>query len=312
MTNDLLLQYFDEAIKQEFLTQMDVNSLMDENISSSEEERILFAYKKYLFVKDNAIFHKENDNWQIDCKDQYETLFPDFMNLKYTKIKYTVEYNTNSEYEVIGNKIQLSLFDESGKFIQKEISLNSKTDFDSKEDFVNKNKQYYIPQTESEEQESFVNEFALYGGHSGWYYGIWVGTESENPFSEESIYNYFIDIPHSIEIQRLRAHGLKFSIEDDESPVSDKLSGKTIVISGNFSISRDAMKELIAANGGRNSTSVSGSTSFLLAGSKPGPEKLKKCESLGIPVMSEEQFMAEYGISAGRTADEEEGQLTLF
>lgn len=128
----------------------------------------------------------------------------------------------------------------------------------------------------------------------------------------QSIYNYFIDIPHSIEIQRLRAHGLKFSIEDDESPVSDKLSGKTIVISGNFSISRDAMKELIAANGGRNSTSVSGSTSFLLAGSKPGPEKLKKCESLGIPVMSEEQFMAEYGISAGRTADEEEGQLTLF
>ena len=128
----------------------------------------------------------------------------------------------------------------------------------------------------------------------------------------QSIYNYFIDIPHSIEIQRLRAHGLKFSIEDDESPVSDKLSGKTIVISGNFSISRDAMKELIAANGGRNSTSVSGSTSFLLAGSKPGPEKLKKCESLGIPVMSEEQFMTEYGISAGRTADEEEGQLTLF
>lgn len=128
----------------------------------------------------------------------------------------------------------------------------------------------------------------------------------------QSIYNYFIDIPHSIEIQRLRAHGLKFSIEDDESPVSDRLSGKTIVISGNFSISRDAMKELIATNGGRNSTSVSGSTSFLLAGSKPGPEKLKKCESLGIPVISEEQFMAEYGISAGRTADEEEEQLTLF
>ena len=52
------------------------------------------------------------------------------------------------------------------------------------------------------------------------------------------------------------------------------------------------MKELIARNGGKNSGSVSGKTSFLLAGTKPGPEKIKKCEELGIPVIGEEEFFA--------------------
>ena len=122
----------------------------------------------------------------------------------------------------------------------------------------------------------------------------------------KSVYEYLLDVRHSIEIQRLRAHGIKFSIEEKGSPQSDKLKGKTIVISGNFSISRDAMKELIMSNGGKNSGSVSNSTSFLLAGTKPGPEKLKKCESLGIPVMTEEEFRAEYGF------EEEDKELTLF
>lgn len=130
----------------------------------------------------------------------------------------------------------------------------------------------------------------------------------------QSVFNYLADARHSIEIQRLRAHGLKFSIEEQASPVSDKLAGKSIVISGNFSISRDDMKKIISDNGGRNSSSVSGSTSFLLAGSKPGPEKLRKCESLGIPVKSEEEFLQEFGIiiDAGISKDNEEQQLTLF
>ena len=122
----------------------------------------------------------------------------------------------------------------------------------------------------------------------------------------KSVYEYLLDVRHSIEIQRLRAHGLKFSVEEKGGPQSDKLKGKTIVISGNFSISRDAMKELIMSNGGKNSGSVSNSTSFLLAGTKPGPEKLKKCESLGIPVMTEDEFRAEYGF------EEEDKELTLF
>ena len=64
------------------------------------------------------------------------------------------------------------------------------------------------------------------------------------------------------------------------------------MVSGNFSISRERIKDLIAAHGGKAGSSVSGSTAFLLAGTKPGPEKLKKCEKLGIPVVSEEEFRA--------------------
>lgn len=110
----------------------------------------------------------------------------------------------------------------------------------------------------------------------------------------QSVFDYFLDARHAIEIQRLRAAGLKFSMEEESPLLSEKLKGLTIVISGNFTISRDEMKELISRNGGRNSSSVSGSTSFLLAGSKAGPEKLKKCTSLGVPVLSEEDFRREY------------------
>ena len=73
--------------------------------------------------------------------------------------------------------------------------------------------------------------------------------------------------------------------------LSDSLDGKTIVISGNFSISRDEMKALIIAHGGKNSGSISGRTAFLLAGDKPGPEKIKKAESLGIEIIDEDKFM---------------------
>ena len=94
-----------------------------------------------------------------------------------------------------------------------------------------------------------------------------------------------------------------------KAAASDALAGKTIVISGNFSVSRDEMKRLIEANGGKNSSSVSGKTSYLLAGSKPGPEKMKKAEDLGVLIISEEEFrnmlpQADGGISAnGQTAE---------
>jgi DNA ligase (NAD+) len=106
----------------------------------------------------------------------------------------------------------------------------------------------------------------------------------------QSVWDYFQDERHKVEIQRLKAAGLKFSMEAAEEKLSDALDGKTIVISGNFSISRDEMKILIARNGGKNSTSVSGKTSYLLAGTKPGPEKMKKASELGIPVISEDDL----------------------
>jgi DNA ligase (NAD+) len=107
-----------------------------------------------------------------------------------------------------------------------------------------------------------------------------------------SVVEFFAKPEHREQIARLRAAGLRFDGAGQESAISDALAGKTIVISGNFSISRERMKELIVAHGGKAGSSVSGSTAFLLAGTKPGPEKLKKCEKLGIPVVSEEDFRA--------------------
>lgn len=132
-----------------------------------------------------------------------------------------------------------------------------------------------------------------------------------------SIVEYFEDEAHLLEVKRLKAHGLKMSVGEKASALSDALDGLTFVISGNYSISRDAMKALIEANGGKCSGSVSGKTSYLLAGSKPGPEKLKKAESLGVPVIGEAELMAMLPAEVvadlkedGMPADEEE--LTLF
>ena len=129
----------------------------------------------------------------------------------------------------------------------------------------------------------------------------------------ESVYRYFRDERHLIEIQRLKAAGLQMAVQRQGGNVSDALAGKTIVISGNFSVSRDEIKALIEANGGKNSGSVSGKTSFLLAGSKPGPEKIKKAESLGVQILDEEAFrkLLPEG-SLPETPQNDDTELTLF
>ena len=109
----------------------------------------------------------------------------------------------------------------------------------------------------------------------------------------DSILSYFADETNRDIIDRLKAAGLKFESEGKEEKQSEILKGMTIVISGNFSISRDDMKALIIANGGKNSGSISGKTTYLLAGEKAGPEKLKKAESLGVKVISETEFREE-------------------
>ena len=124
-----------------------------------------------------------------------------------------------------------------------------------------------------------------------------------------SVFDYMHDSRNLTEIERLRAQGLRFSAEAASAAVSDSLAGKTIVISGNFSISRDDMKELIISHGGKCASSVSGSTSFLLAGTKPGPEKIRKCSQLGIPVMSEDEFRK---LLPDAPAPQEPQELTLF
>ena len=120
----------------------------------------------------------------------------------------------------------------------------------------------------------------------------------------DSIIDYFADELNLETIEKLKKAGLKMAVEDGEGKVSDILTGKTIVISGNFSVSREEIKALITANGGKNSSSISGKTSYLLAGEKPGPEKIKKAENLGIVIIGEREFMA--------MLDKEEFKSTLF
>ena len=111
----------------------------------------------------------------------------------------------------------------------------------------------------------------------------------------ESIYEYFADESNRETVERLRQAGLRFEMEDIPESLSNALEGMTIVISGNFTISRDAMKALITAHGGKASGSVSGKTSYLLAGEKAGPEKIRKAESLGVPIIDEKQFRSIIG-----------------
>ena len=75
--------------------------------------------------------------------------------------------------------------------------------------------------------------------------------------------------------------------------MSDKLSGSTFVVSGIFeNFSRDELKKTIEAHGGKNIGSISSKTSFLLAGENMGPEKRKKAEKLGVPIITEAEFSA--------------------
>jgi DNA ligase (NAD+) len=91
----------------------------------------------------------------------------------------------------------------------------------------------------------------------------------------------------------LRDYGLHFKIDEQAyQPLSNKLSGKSFVVSGVFRLfSRDDLKKRIEEHGGKVLSGVSGSTSFLIAGDKMGPEKRKKAEKLGVPVISEDEFV---------------------
>lgn len=132
----------------------------------------------------------------------------------------------------------------------------------------------------------------------------------------DSVYEWFRDGFHLEICRRLKDAGLQTEVQKKDSRQSDSLRGKSIVISGTFSISRDEMKALIEANGGRNSGSISSKTAFLLAGEKPGPEKLRKAEALGVRVIDEAGFraMLEPETKAENRPEEKKVpvQLTLF
>ena len=107
----------------------------------------------------------------------------------------------------------------------------------------------------------------------------------------DNIIAYFADERNREIIHRLQDAGLQMQGEAPEV-VSQALAGQSIVISGTFTQhSRDEYKAMIEAHGGKNVGSVSKKTSFILAGENMGPEKLKKAEALGIPLMTEEEFL---------------------
>lgn len=113
------------------------------------------------------------------------------------------------------------------------------------------------------------------------------------PQIAKNIVTFFSDQSNRDIIKRLRVAGLQMEVSTEgNSAFSDVLSGKSIVISGTFSLhSRDEYKQLIERNGGKNVSSISSKTDFVLAGEKMGQEKRKKASLLGIPIIDEKQFL---------------------
>lgn len=106
-----------------------------------------------------------------------------------------------------------------------------------------------------------------------------------------SVQQYFLNDDHVLLIKRLQTAGLQFELVEKEG-ASNKLEGKAFVVSGVFnSFSRDEIKEVIESNGGKNVSSISSKTDFVVAGENMGPSKLKKASDLGIRILSEDEFI---------------------
>lgn len=110
----------------------------------------------------------------------------------------------------------------------------------------------------------------------------------------KSVITYFANPVNREIVSRLRGYGLQMSLSEEQiQSAGNKLEGKSIVISGVFARhSRDEYKRIIEENGGKNVGSISGKTSFILAGDNMGPAKLQKAEKLGVPIVDEETFLS--------------------
>lgn len=113
------------------------------------------------------------------------------------------------------------------------------------------------------------------------------------PIIAQCIYDFLREPVNVRNIDDLRRAGVRLEIDADRlKPAGDALAGKSVVISGTFARhSRDEYKDIIVANGGKNVGSISKKTSFVLAGDNMGPSKREKCEQLGIPMISEQEFI---------------------
>lgn len=136
----------------------------------------------------------------------------------------------------------------------------------------------------------------------------------------KSVITYFANPVNQEIVERLRSYGLQMQLSEEQiEGTSEKLSGKSIVISGVFAKhSRDEYKALIEKNGGKNVGSISGKTSFILAGENMGPSKLQKAEKLGVPLVDEATFLEMIGEASAESESattptvDPDGQLSLF
>lgn len=108
-----------------------------------------------------------------------------------------------------------------------------------------------------------------------------------------SVVDYFASEKNRMIVERLKKYGLQMSVvSSSEDNGSDKLAGMNIVISGVFANhTRDEYKAMIEKHGGKNVSSISSKTTFVLAGEKIGPSKLQKAESLGVKIVDEDTFL---------------------
>ena len=109
-----------------------------------------------------------------------------------------------------------------------------------------------------------------------------------------SVVDYFRDPQNQMIVERLRSYGLQMQLSEEQMATqSQTLEGQSVVISGVFQHhSRDEYKLMIEQHGGKNVGSISGKTSFVLAGDNMGPAKLEKAQKLGVRIVSEEEFLA--------------------
>ena len=110
----------------------------------------------------------------------------------------------------------------------------------------------------------------------------------------QSVIHYFADVHNRHMVERLRGYGVRMELDASAAqPLGNSLEGKNVVVSGVFALhSREEYKLLIEQHGGKNTSSISAKTSYVLAGANMGPAKLEKASKLGIPIISEEEFLA--------------------
>jgi DNA ligase (NAD+) len=113
----------------------------------------------------------------------------------------------------------------------------------------------------------------------------------------QSLIEYFSDAAHRAQIEKLKTQGLQFVTDSKEVELaSDKLAGKSFIISGVFEkFSRDELKDMIEANGGKMLSSISAKLNYLVAGDNMGPSKLEKAQKLNIPIISDTELLAMIG-----------------